>query len=93
MESIIYDPELIELSQALELHERGVRLLCPVCHDELLIIDTKKLSAQHQKSQGIYCQNNEQHYYARFVMENERAEFWRKFEELRELRRQRDSPS
>jgi uncharacterized protein YbaR (Trm112 family) len=88
MESIVYDPDVTGLTEVLDLYQKGVRILCPVCHKDLLIIDTNELAIRHRKNQGIYCTTDPKHHYERWILKDRHQEFWCRFEERMQQHKQ-----
>jgi predicted RNA-binding Zn-ribbon protein involved in translation (DUF1610 family) len=82
METFSYDGTSANLQKAIDVHERGGKITCPICGSELLVILSSKereLMIKYQKNSGIYCLTNPKHMHKVFLMSDVMDEFRRRF--------------
>jgi uncharacterized Zn finger protein (UPF0148 family) len=76
--SLIYDSKKYSSRNIVELNSQGVKVLCPICQTELIVITSKDLVAKYKKPQGIFCPNSDRHVWTKFILIEEREQFWEK---------------
>jgi hypothetical protein len=47
--------------EAIEARERGLRIICHICNEELLIVTSDKDVLKFSKTPGVYCLRDENH--------------------------------
>lgn len=77
---IIYDLQKHGSKDIIELNAQGTDVLCPTCRSKLLIVTSKSLVAKYKKPQGIFCPKNNNHVWIKFILVEERNQFWKKVE-------------
>lgn len=64
---IIFDNSREMLGKLIELHPKGVKFLCPVCHSELDVVLSWDEARSVGKHPGIYCPSQQpSHVYRMF---------------------------
>jgi len=61
METYEYDGSSDSLGKVEELHTKGVKILCPVCKQELLVALDLETANKHKVHTGIYCLHDPAH--------------------------------
>jgi hypothetical protein len=83
-DSITYNSEKYSSGDIIRLNGEGIKVLCPICHSELLVITSKELVTKYQKPQGIFCPKNNNHVWIKFILTEERNQFWERVGKLME---------
>ena len=82
---IVYDVETSQSQEILRLHHQGHQILCPVCHSELLVLETLEEAAeQYTGRPGIFCPQSENHVAVFFWLNEPRGKIWSKFQQWKE---------
>lgn len=76
--SVIYDSQKHSSKDVIKLNAEGIEVLCPTCRSKLLVITSKSLVAEYKKPQGIFCPKNNNHVWIKFILAEERNQFWNK---------------
>lgn len=63
-----------DLSVLVELATAGYRLLCPICKEEVWVIDTPEKMAQYHSARGARCSRNADHY-GFYLVEKRKTDF------------------
>jgi hypothetical protein len=84
--NIIYDSKKYSATDGVTLSSKGAIFLCPICQSNLLIITSKETAIQYKKPQGIFCPISDNHVWIKFILIEERQQFWEKVEKnLKEI--------
>jgi hypothetical protein len=78
---VIYNPEKHSSKDVVQFNSEGLTVLCPICQSELLVITSKNLAAKYGRPQGFFCPNNNNHVWIKFILAEERNQFWERFEQ------------
>jgi hypothetical protein len=75
---IIYDSKKYTSRDIVQFNSQGVKIQCPICYEELLVITSQDLVAKYKRPQGIFCPNKDRHVWTKFILIEEREQFWEK---------------
>ncbi|GLR14242.1 hypothetical protein GCM10007907_30320 [Chitinimonas prasina] len=67
------DDDLLAL---VELAAAGYKLLCPICKEEVWVIDTPEKMAKYHSTRGAKCSRNPDHY-GFYLVEKRKGDFLR----------------
>ena len=59
--SVIYDSKQHNIVSIIELHNRGVELLCRWCHSPLIVALTREDANKHKVHPGVFCPLDRKH--------------------------------
>jgi len=61
MKNYIYSGKPDELSKIKDLLKEEVKILCPICQEELIVALDLESAGKYGVHPGIYCPNNKKH--------------------------------
>lgn len=81
MEAFSYDGKSSNLQKAIDVHEKGDRVICSVCGSDLIIIgpEDSELIKKYQLKPGIYCPTNPKHIHKVLIFAEPFEKFSRRF--------------
>ncbi len=86
---IVYELKTSQSQEIVRLHNQGHKILCPVCHSELLVLETLEEAAQQYTGRpGIFCPVSENHVAVFFWLNEPREKVWNKFRQWKEQQEQ-----
>ncbi|WP_392530138.1 hypothetical protein [Nostoc sp. C117] len=68
------------ISEVVDMHSQGVKILCPVCMSELLIIPDGDMASKHHMAPGVYCPVSKQHVHIKLFLS--RKNVWKRVKEI-----------
>jgi hypothetical protein len=78
-EEYIFDDALDSTEKIFDLYSHGVKILCPRCRSELLIVPDRESAVKNKTKPGIYCLTNTNHVCRWLVIASESRNFWDRF--------------
>lgn len=69
----------LNVNEIRNLHNKGYRLLCPVCSVELNVSFTLDEANKKGLIPGVYCPNDGSHFYLHLNLREARENFWDDF--------------
>lgn len=76
MDTFIYDGTHENLEKALELHSKGVKILCYKCHAELIVAPELESANKHQTHPGVFWTVSHNHISVLFSLKSVRDPVW-----------------
>jgi hypothetical protein len=78
----VYDGSPESLAKVSELYPTGTKILCPVCHAELIVALDIAAANKYKVHPGIYCPVNTKHMHHRVELTSTREAFRRLMDNL-----------
>jgi len=78
MKEFVFDGKPESVRNVLELHAKGVPVVCPVCNAQLIIAPDLESANRQKVHAGIYCPVSEHHVQVMFHLGRDSA-YWDKF--------------
>lgn len=83
MGTFVYDGSSEALSKLPLLLQEGTRVVCPVCHADLIVALDVDAANRHKVHPGIYCAVDRAHVCEFIELSSVRRDLWKSFEQRR----------